>query len=191
LETYDEDVVQIESALAALMEKDRKIGSLSTTILELKRSNTEEVRGLQEQVDKLSESQRQLKKQENTLKQQENALKDSKQKLEDDKQEEEVRREKFRKDQQARCDKNFLIEKDKLKKETAKQILEHDKVASAKFQRAEQEIAQLRNQVQELTEGKERINKTLGLYMKESRELESQVEELQYKYPIQKVPTKQ
>lgn len=53
LESYNKDTLQLESSLASVMEKDRKIDSLCTAIRELRLSSSEEIQALKEGNKKL------------------------------------------------------------------------------------------------------------------------------------------
>ncbi|EED20913.1 monocarboxylate permease, putative [Talaromyces stipitatus ATCC 10500] len=173
LSSYDNDVGKIERALASLKERDQKIRSLSTTIRELKRSNNEEVRGLQAKAEEASHSLRELE-------QQKAVLKENQEQLERQRKQEKARQTSFIQEQQIKFEKRLEEEKDKLVKANAQH-----------FERAKKENATLKENIDTLREEKAQIEKTLKLYVQNSNDLESQMDELKSRYSAQSLPIEQ
>lgn len=153
------------------MEKDAKIKCLSTTVQELKHSNNEEVQKLNAEVKKMSDRLDELKQRELTLS-------ENQRKFEAEKKKDKERRLQFEKDQQAEYKQKLDLEKERLVKDNALS-LEHEKKKSADFQ----------TQLITLREKKAETDKTLKLYVKDTKELELRVRDYESRYPVQSLST--
>ncbi|PCG89601.1 Hypothetical protein PENO1_020570 [Penicillium occitanis (nom. inval.)] len=170
LSSYDNDVREIETALASLQERDQRIKSLTTTIRELKRSNNEEIQVLQARAEEASKSLTELEKQKAVLKEDQDKLsKHIKQ--------EKIKQISFIQEQQVKFDKRLEEEREKIVKSNASQ-----------FEQVKRENATLNEKIVTLSEEKARIEKTLKLYVQNSESLESQVDDLKSRYPTQSLP---
>ncbi|KUL81510.1 hypothetical protein ZTR_11382 [Talaromyces verruculosus] len=170
LSSYNNDVGEIEHALASLQEKDQKIRSLTTTIRELKRSNNEEIQGLKAEAEEASRRWTELEHQKARFKEDQEALKKQ---IEQEK----VRQTNFIQQQERKFEKRLEEERDKLVKANASQ-----------FERLKRENTKLNEKIGTLNEEKVQIEKTLKLYVQNSNALESQVDELKLRYPTQSLP---
>ena len=170
LSSYDNDVGEIENALAGLQERDQRIKSLTTTIRELKRSNNEEIQGLQAKAEEASKSLTELEKQKADLK-------EDQEKLSKRIKQEKIKQMSFIQEEQIKFDKRLKEEREKLVESNA-----------SEFERVRRENATLNEKIVTLSEEKARIEKTLKLYVQNSESLESQVDDLKSRYPTQSLP---
>lgn len=170
LSSYDNDVGEIEHALATVQEKDQRIKSLTTTIRELKRSNNEEIQSLQAEAEKAFQSLAELEHQKSVLR-------DDREKLNKHIKQEKVRQTSFIQEQQMEFEKRLNQEKEKLVKANASQL-----------ERVKRDNAKLNENIRTLSEEKAQVEKTLELYIQNSKNLESQVNELNSRYPTQSLP---
>ncbi|KAI7978752.1 hypothetical protein EIK77_003567 [Talaromyces pinophilus] len=170
LSSYNNDVGEIEHALASLQEKDQKIRSLTTTIRELKRSNNEEIQALKAEAEEASRRWTELEHQKARFKEDQEALKKQ---IDQEK----VKQTSFIQQQERKFEKKLEEERDKLVKANASQ-----------FERLKRENTKLNEKIGTLNEEKVQIEKTLKLYVQNSNALESQVDELKLRYPTQSLP---
>ncbi|RAO74326.1 uncharacterized protein BHQ10_010338 [Talaromyces amestolkiae] len=170
LSSYNNDVGEIEQAVASLQEKDQKIRSLTMTIMELKRSNNEEIQGLKAEAVEAATRWAELEHQKARFKEGQEALKKQ---IEQEK----VKQTSFIQQQERKFEKKLEEERDKLVKANASQ-----------FERLKRENTKLNEKIGTLTEEKVQIEKTLKLYVQNSNALESQVDELKLRYPTQSLP---
>jgi chromosome segregation ATPase len=171
LSSYNNDVGEIEHALAGLQEKDQKIKSLTTTIRELKRSNSEEIQGLKAEASEAARRWTELEHQKARFKEDQEVLKKQ---IEQEK----VKQTSFIQQQERKFEKKLEEERDKLVKANASQ-----------FERLKRENTKLNEKIGTLNEEKAQIEKTLKLYVQNSNALESQVDELKLRYPTQSLPS--
>lgn len=170
LSSYNNDVGEIERALASLQDKDRKIRSLTTVIRELKRSNNEEIQSLKADAEEASTRWTELENQKARLKEDREALKKQ---IEQEKE----KQTSFIQQQERKFERKLEEERDKLVKANASQ-----------FERLKRENTKLSETIDTLNEEKVQIEKTLKLYVRNSNALESQLDELKLRYPTQSLP---
>ncbi|KAF5014976.1 hypothetical protein F66182_13851 [Fusarium sp. NRRL 66182] len=170
LSTYNNDVGEIEQALASLQEKDQKIRSLTLTIRELKRSNNEEIQGLKAEAEEAAMRWTELEHQKARFKEDQEGLKKQ---IE----QERVKQTSFIQQQERKFEKKLEEEREKLVKANASQ-----------FERLKRENTKLNEKIGTLNEEKAQIEKTLKLYVQNSNALESQVDEMKLRYPTQSLP---
>lgn len=170
LSSYNNDVGEIEHALANLQEKDQKIMSLATTIRELKRSNNDEIQGLRAEAEEASRRWTELEDDKARLK-------EDREELKKQKEQEKMKQASFIQQQERKFEKKLEEERDKLVKDNALQI-----------ERLRSENTKLNKKIGTLSEEKAQIEKTLKLYVQNCNALESQVDELKLRYPSQSLP---